>query len=144
MSFRLPTGPHFSSPSERAKELGVSVDEMKEISHKSRQLCSDFQYKRPTSDEDMAFLMKAASKGGNVAAEILWGFLPLKGSKYDSEIMELALKCAESADDSEAFAAINLLRYHGDKRWESLANAHDWKWPDLRDALFEPIHKSQA
>lgn len=138
MSFRIPTGYSIPTPSERAKGLGISVEEMKEISHKSRQLGSDFRFKRPTSDEDFNSLGKSISHGGQIASEILWGFLPLKGSKYDPEILELALKSAESTDDSEAFAAINLLQYYGDSRWKSFANSHVWKWPELKDALFEP------
>ena len=126
------------TPAEQAEARGLSIDEMKEVSHKSRLLGSDFHHNRPTSDADFAYLIDTATKNSKIATDILWGFLPLKGSKYDAEIFDLALKCAESPDDSVAFAAINLMQHYGDKRWESFANAHVWKWPELKDALFEP------
>lgn len=135
-SFRaIPT--HDYSPDKLAKLMGVDAGELKKVRHMAQQFSSDCRHHREPSEADFNYLMETADKGGNLASEVYWNLLPIKGSTYDKRLIEAARKSAHSKNENEVFSSVQVLHYFGDPHWTQLALSHDGEKSELMQLLVQ-------
>ncbi len=137
-SFHFPTPYHIPTKEERARNLGVTVDEMLKVQKMGYQIGSDIGQHRPVIEKDIQYLFSVADKCDKLGATVIQSFIFLKGTKYQARATEIALKASASPDENIAYTGMNQLQYFNDCRWLKLANSYPWKNKDYQTLLIDP------
>ena len=137
-SFHLPVRQVNTDPDGVAKMLGVDPVELKASTHMANQLTSDLRHGRPAKENEVNHLMEVTKQGGAIAGEVYWQLTPLRKKAFRSKFVNAAVKSADSKNEVEAYAAISLLKYWNDSRWNSLAQKYPWHTMDYKAWIMEP------
>ena len=137
-SFHLPIKQVNTDPDGIAKMLGVDPVEWKASRHMANQLTSDLRHGRPANEQDVNHLGEVTKKGGAIAGEVYWQLTPLRKKDYRAKFIDAVVKSSESKNESEAYAAITLLKDWNDPRWKSLAKKYPWHTMDYKSWIMEP------
>ena len=137
MSFHVPNDLSHYGDKEHAKSLGVSVAEMKRLRKVTGQLSSDIYKKRELNTSDIEFLLKTAARGDSFGIEATFPLVLLKGTKFEAEATHIALRSSASKNEHEAYAAIGILKYFGDPRWQTFAEVYPWQFKEYKQSIFE-------
>ena len=137
-SFQLPVVIVNTDPDGIAKMLGVDPVEFKASNHMANQLTSDLSHGRPAKEVEVSHLVEVTKKGGGIAGEVYWQLSPIRKKAYRAKFIDAAVKSAESKNESEAYAAMTLLKDWNDPRWKSLAQKYSWHTMDYKAWVMEP------
>ena len=137
-SFQLPVKYVNTDPNRWAKAIGVDPAEYKTTKKMAGQLSSDLRFGRPADEASVDHLVNVTKNGGAMAGEIYWILLPIRKKNYRAKFVEQATKSAQSTNESEAFAAMTLLKDWNDPRWKPLVNKYHWVHPELKPLALQP------
>ena len=138
MSFNFPADMIHYGDKEHAKSLGVSVAEMKKLRKVTGQLSSDiFQKRELLNANDIEYLLKTASRVDSFGVEATFPLVLLKGTKFEPEAIHIAIRGSTSKNEHKAYAAIGILKYYGDPRWQTFAEVYPWQFKEYMQSIFE-------